>query len=125
MTYRPGSGRRQWTVVGERTFEDQLEELGFVEQGRSRRGGAQWALPFSRFLTFTLHDFREHVVLTWRFDLGEFMLARGWLIGAGDTSFQELYPQRDAKLPVEIAAVEAEITRILGTLRLDLADPSL
>lgn len=84
-----------------------------------------WVLEFNRFLTFTIHDYRDAVVLTWAFDLGEFMLERGWQIGAADTSFQELYPQRDVRLALDIAAVEAEITRVLSTLRLDLGDPSL
>lgn len=110
---------------GERTFDDELEELGFRAQGHSRRGGVMWTLSFNRFLSFTLHDYRDALVLTWSFDLGEFMLERGWQIGAADTSFQELYPQRDVRLPVRIDAVEAEIRRVLGSLRLDLADPSL
>ncbi len=102
------------------TFDDQLEELGFVVQGESRRGGLMWALPFNRFLTFTLHDYRDHVVLTWSFQAGDYFLERGWILGAGETSFQELYPRADVKLPTEITAVEAEIRRVLTTLRLDL-----
>lgn len=109
----------------ERTFDDDLEELGFRAQGRSRRGGTMWVLPFNRFLTFTLHDYRDSLVFTWSFDLGEFLLERGWQIGAAETSFQELYPQRDVRLAVDIAAVEAEITRTLRSLRLDLGDPGL
>lgn len=107
------------------TFDDELEQLGFVAQGRSRRGGRMWVLPFNRFLEFTVHDYHDTLVFTWRFDLGEFVLERGWQIGAADTSFQELYPQRDVRLSVDIEAVEAEITRVLSTLRFDLADPSL
>lgn len=110
---------------GGRTFDDDLEELGFRVQGRTRRGGVMWSLPLNRFLTFTLHDYHDHVVLTWAFDLGEFLLERGWQIGAAETSFQELYPQRDVRLAVDIGAVEAEITRVLRSLRLDLGDPSL
>lgn len=107
------------------TFDDELEELGFTAQGQSRRGGMMWVLPFNRFLEFTVHDYRDTLVLTWRFDLGEYVLERGWQIGAADTSFQELYPQRDVRLEVDIGAVEGEITRVLSTLRLDLGDPSL
>ena len=110
---------------GERTFEDDLEELGFRTQGSSRRGGTMWVLPFNRFLTFTLHDYRDALVFTWSFDLGEFLLERGWQIGAAETSFQELYPQRDVRLAVDVGAVEAEITRTLRSLRLDLGDPAL
>lgn len=102
------------------TFDDQLEELGFVIGGESRRGGLMWTLVFNRHLTFTLHDYKDHVVLTWAFQAGEFFQERGWLLGAGETTFQELYPRADVKLATEITAVEAEIRRVLGTLRLDL-----
>ena len=107
------------------TFDDELEALGFVVQGHSRRGGRMWVLGFNRFLEFTVHDYDDSLVFTWRFDLGEYVLERGWQIGAADTSFQELYPQRDVRLAVDVAAVESEITRVLSTLRLDLGDPAL
>lgn len=107
------------------TFDDQLESLGFRTQGHSRRGGTMWVLPFNRFLTFTVHDYRDRIVFTWSFDLGEYVLERGWQIGAADTTFQQLFPQRDVRLPLDIASVETEITRVLTTLRLDLGDPEL
>ncbi len=106
--------------AGEATFDDELEELGFVAQGESRRGGLMWSLPVNRFLTFALHDYRDHVLFTWSFQAGEFFQERGWLLGAGETTFQELYPQSDVRLAADIGAVEAEIRRVLGTLRLDL-----
>lgn len=102
------------------TFDDQLEELGFVVQGESRRGGVMWTLAFNRHLTFMLHDYRDHVVLTWSFAAGEFFAERGWLMGTGETSSVELYPRADVRLATEISAVEAEIRRVLTTMRLDL-----
>lgn len=107
------------------TFDDELHTLGFAQAGDSRRGGRQWALDFNRFLTFMLHDFRDHVIFTWSFRLGDYLLENGWQIGAAETSFQELYPRSDTRLAREIGAVEAEITRVLGTLRLDLGTPNL
>ena len=107
------------------TFDDELEALGFAVTGSSRRGGTRWELTFNSYLTFTLHDFRDHVVFTWSFNLGEYLLVKGWQIGAAETSFQELYPQRDVRLATDISAVEAEIRRVLLSLRLDLGDPSL
>lgn len=107
------------------TFDDQLEELGFTVQGQSRRGGQMWTLPFNRFLTFMLHDYRDHVVLTWSFGAGEYFLERGWVLGAGETTFQELYPQSDVKLGTDIGEVRTEITRVLSTLRLDLGSLDL
>lgn len=107
------------------TFEAALDALGFVNQGSSRRGGRVWTLELSRFLTFTIHDFGNDALLTWAFALGEFMIERGMQIGAGETTFQELYPRTDVRLPCDPAAVEGEITRTLRRLRFDLGDPDL
>jgi len=121
------------TVAGG-TFDDELEALGFRAQGESRRGGRMWTLPFNRYLTFMLHDYSmeaprsrgdQHIVLTWAFELGDYLLARGWQVSTTDTSTTELYPQHDVKLPLDAAALRAEITRVLTTLRLDLGDPGL
>ena len=43
----------------------------------------------------------DAVLLTWRFGLGEFMLDRGWQIGGAESASQELYPQRDVRLPAD------------------------
>lgn len=107
------------------TFDDQLEQLGFRTQGSSRRGGRMWSLVFNRILSFTLHDYDDTVVLTWSCDLGAYALERGWQIGASETAGQELYPQRDVRLPLDAEAVRGEVTRVLASLRLDLADPAL
>ena len=106
-------------------FEDDLESLGFVDQGGSRRGGRQWSLRFNSYLTFIVHDFDDSLVLSWSFALGDYVLTRDMQIGAGETTFQELYPRHDVKLPVDAEAVGREITRVLTTLRLDLGDPSI
>lgn len=106
------------------TFEQELTDLGFRQVGRSR-GRPQWAAGVNRHLQFTLYLEGETVLLTWRFGLGEFMLDRGWQIGGAESASQELYPQRDVRLPADVEAVAAEIRRTLGQLQLDLADPQL
>jgi hypothetical protein len=56
----------------QRTFEDELEELGFRVSGTSRWGGGRlWSLPFNRHLTFMLHDYGDAVVLTLSLALGD------------------------------------------------------
>ena len=107
------------------TFEDGLEALGFVLAGSSRKGGRRWTLAFNTHLEFVLHDFHDTVLLSWSVALGDYVESRGWVLGTGENSFHDLYPRNDVRLPVEIGAVEAEIRRVLGTLRLDLGDPSL
>jgi hypothetical protein len=123
-----GGGEERGVGTGaerDATFDDELEALGFTVQGSSRRGGRMWALPFNRYLLFTLHDYHDTIVLTWSFLLGEYVLERGWQVGASETSSAELYPQHDVRLPLDVEAVGAEITRVLTSLRLDLGDPTL
>lgn len=107
------------------TFEDHLEELGFVLGGASRRGGRMWSLQLNSHVTFVLHDYHDHVVLTWSASLGDLLAERGWVLGTGELSFHDVYPAHDVKLPAEIAAVEAELRRVLGTMQIDLTDPNL
>lgn len=103
-----------------------LLEIGFLPTAETRRGGQQWVREHNRFLTFTLHRYGEdELVLTWTFELGDFCLERGMQIGAAETSFQELYPVSDVRVPAEVDAVRAEVHRVLGRLRFDLGDPSL
>jgi hypothetical protein len=110
---------------GSAALAAKLGELGFRVQGSSRRGGRMWALPFNGYLTFVVHDYDDAVVLSWSFALGEYLVDRGWQFGVTDTTTAELYPQHDVRLPLDIEAVRGEITRVLGTLRLDLGDPAL
>lgn len=104
-------------------FEAALAELGFRAQGASRRGGRMWVLPWSAYLAFVLHDYGEAVVLTWSVALGDYLTDRGWRVGVTDTSTAELYPQADVRLPRDPLAVEGELRRVLGTLRIDLGAP--
>ena len=106
------------------TLETELTELGFRQVGRSR-GRPQWSAGVNNYLQFTLFLEDDGILLTWRFGLGEYMLARGWQIGGAESASQELYPQRDVRLPAGADAVAAEIRRTLGQLQLDLGDPSL
>ncbi len=106
-------------------YEDHLEALGFVLSGASRTGGRRWQLAFNSHLTFVLHDYQDSVVLSWSFALGDFAERRGWVLGSGENSFHDLYPQHDVRLPIDVAALEAEIRRVLTNLRVDLGDPAL
>lgn len=106
-------------------LEDDLVEIGFVSQGATRTGGQQWMFEYNRFLTFAVHDFGDELLFSWAFNLGAFFLERGMQVGAGETSFQELYPRSDVKLDRDAEAVRSEINRTLGLLRFDLGDPGL
>lgn len=106
-------------------FPEAMAALGFVNQGASRRGGRLWTLDFNRFLVFSVHDFGDELVFSWSFGLGEFVLEYDMQIGAAETSFQELYPRHDVRLPVDADAVSREVSRALGLLRFDLGHPDL
>lgn len=107
------------------TFEDNLEALGFQLGGTSRRGGRMWTLQLNGYVTFVLHDYHDHVVLTWSAALGDLLAARGWVLGTGELSFHDVYPAHDIKLPASTEAVEAELRRVFATMQIDLTDPSL
>ena len=107
------------------TFEDHLEELGFVLGGASRRGGRMGTLQLNSHVTFTLHDYHDHVVLTWAASLGDLLAERGWVLGTGELSFHDVYPAHDVRLAASIDAVEAELRRVLATMQIDLTDPTL
>lgn len=110
--------------MSDSTLQEDLTALGFRRVGQSR-GRPQWAAGVNRYLQFTLHLDADSILLTWRFGLGEFMLDRGWQIGGAESASQELYPQRDVRLPADADAVAAEVRRTLGQFQLDLADPDL
>lgn len=107
------------------TFDDQLEALGFRVQSTSRRGGRRWDLSFNSVLTLMIHDYDDHVVLTWHCELGRLLHRLDWRSSPSDASELEFFPAHDVRLPLDIAAVQSEITRVLVRLRLDLGDPSL
>lgn len=106
------------------TLDEQLRELGFREVGRTR-GRPTWVAGVNRFLEFTLHDEGDTMLVTWRLDLGEAMLARGWQIGGAESASQELYPRNDVRVRADLDAVQAEIRRVLAQLRIDLGAPDL
>jgi hypothetical protein len=112
-------------TTGAVTFDDQLESLGFRVAGSSRRGGRRWDLAFNRILTFMLHDYDDHVVMTWSCELGRLLDERHWSVSPTDVAELEMFPRADVRLPLDIDAVTAEITRVLTTLRIDLGDPGL
>ena len=110
---------------GGATFEDELEALGFRAQNRTATGNVVWSLVFNSYLTFTLHDYGDSVLFSWVVALGEYFEDRGLKIGSGEASYHELYPANDVRLATEVGAIEAEITRTLRLLRLDLGAPGL
>ena len=55
--------------------------------------------------------------------LGQVLADRGWRASSGEPGEMELFPDHDVRLPLDIDAVSAEITRVLTTLRLDLGAP--
>ncbi|HWH32731.1 MAG TPA: hypothetical protein VNU01_08665 [Egibacteraceae bacterium] len=107
-------------------FAAELAGLGFHLLQRDRQGLLQYARKPNRYLTEWVHDDGRELLFTWEFELGEFCEAMGWQIGAAETSFQILYPQFDARLARDAAAVTGEIDRLEQRLAsLNLADPAL
>jgi len=112
--------------VSTASFDDELASLGFVAQGKDRRGVVQYARRPNRYLTEWIHDDGDEALFTWEFDLGQFCSDVGWQIGAAEHSFQILYPQFDVRTARDIEAVAVEVQRLEQRLNgLDLADPAL
>jgi len=106
------------------SFTEELTTLGFAVAGRDRRGVLQYARRPNPYLTQWVHDDGARALFTWEFDLGEYFAAIGWQIGAAETSMQILYPQHDARVAREGAAVASELERLeLRLSRLDLLNP--
>jgi hypothetical protein len=112
-------------VTAPATFDDELESLGFRAVGASRRGGRRWDLPFNRVLTLTLHDYDDHLVLTWHCDLGRALVERDLQTSPSDVAELELFPAHDVRLPLDAGALAREISRVLAGLRIDLGAPDL
>lgn len=107
-------------------FAGELAALGFGVAGRDRRGTVQYARRPNRYLTQWVHDDGARALFTWEYDLGEYFAALGWQIGAAETSMQILYPQFDARVARDGAAIASELERLeLRLSRLDLLDPVL
>lgn len=105
-------------------FARDLGALGFTLAGRDRRGVMQYARRPNRYLTQWVHDDGRQALFTWEFELGEYVAALGWLLGASETSMQILYPRHDARIGRSGAAVAGEIERLeLQLSRIDLTDP--
>jgi hypothetical protein len=89
------------------TFDDQIEALGFRARSVTRRGGRRWDLPFNRVLTFMLHDYDDHVVLTWtlraRAGARRARVARELRRAGRDRAV----PAYDVRLPLDIDAVSS------------------
>lgn len=108
------------------SFAHDLAALGFGVAGRDRRGVVQYARRPNHYLTQWVHDDGTRALFTWEFELGEYVAAVGWQIGAAETSMQILYPQHDVRIPRDGAAVASELDRLEARLgRLDLLNPVL
>lgn len=107
-------------------FAEDLAALGFGVAGRDRRGVVQYARRPNHYLTQWVHDDGTQALFTWEFELGEYVAAVGWQIGAAETSMQILYPQHDTRIARDAGAVASELERLeLRLSRLDLLDPVL
>jgi hypothetical protein len=94
------------------SFESELEELGFVLL-QERRGGA-------RRYTHRTHPFLNWWVLvhgdgtaelTWEFELGAYLNAKGFAVSAQDELSLLLFPSNEVRGPAEEGWLGAEIER--------------
>jgi hypothetical protein len=58
-----------------------------------------------------LHDYDDHVVLTWTCDLGRVLAEREWRASMGEPGEMELFPSYDVRLPLDIDALSPPRSR--------------
>lgn len=98
-------------------FEDDLRDLGFVPERRSR-GAVQHARRVNAYLTFYVHDAGDGTALfTWEFAIAEYMAGLGLQVGSDEHLNTFLYPREDARGPRDAAWVSEQMDRTEGLLR--------
>jgi hypothetical protein len=104
------------------SFETELEDLGF-ELLQERRGGTRQytrrSNPYLRWFVIAHGDGTAE--LTWEFELGEYMKAKGLHVSVQDELSLLLFPSDEVRRPAEPGWLQAEIEqgeRVLGSVDL-------
>jgi hypothetical protein len=107
-------------------FTEALERFGFRQAetpGFGRRDAAVYVSDPNRFMTYTVHAYRDGTaIFSWEFALGEYLLSKGIQVGSDETLNQFAYPREDTRGPHEGAWLAAAIEQAeaqLADVRLD------
>ena len=99
------------------TFEEFLAELGYELLQHNRDGTKRFALRSNPYLQWWVNTYLDGTAdLTWEFELGEYVKAKGFTVSVQDELSLMLYPRVDVRGPASSDWLEAEMTRIADLL---------
>lgn len=94
------------------SFDDDLGELGFELLDERRGGTRRFTRKSNPFLKWWVMIHPDGTAeLTWEFELGEYMKAKGLHVSVQDELSLLLFPSQEARGPADGAWLRAEIER--------------
>jgi hypothetical protein len=100
------------------TFETELDELGFELLQQRRSGSRQYTRrsnPYLRWWVITHGDGTAE--LTWEFELGEYLKAKGLHVSVQDELSLLLFPSSEVRRRAESGWIQMEIEQAERVLR--------
>jgi hypothetical protein len=92
------------------SFEDEIAEQGFVLLDERRGGTRRYTRKSNPFLKWWLMVHSDGTAeLTWEFELGEYMKAKGLHVSVQDELSLLLFPKQESRGPADGAWLRAEI----------------
>ncbi len=93
------------------SFEGELADQGF-EILQERRGSKQYTRRTNPFLRWWVTTHRDGTAeLTWEFELGEYMKAKGFHVSVQDELSLLIFPSDEVRGPAEATWLRSEIER--------------
>jgi hypothetical protein len=100
------------------SFEEELAELGFGLLQERRSGTRQYTRQSNPFLRWWVLVHADGTAeLTWEFELGAYLNAKGFSVSAQDELSLLLFPSRESRNPAQPGWMAAEIERTERHLR--------
>lgn len=94
------------------SFEAALGELGFTFVQERRNGDRQYAKRSNPYLSWWLMTHSDGTVeLSWEFELGEYMRAKGFHVSVQDELSLLIFPSGESRGPADHSWLRSEIDR--------------
>lgn len=99
------------------TIESDLDELGFELFQRRKGGARQYTRKTNPFLRWWVNIHANGTAdLTWEFELGEYLKAKGFHVSVQDELSLLLFPREEINGPASSEWLRGEIERAEGVL---------
>ncbi len=94
------------------TFEDELGEQGFVLLDQRRGGTRRYTRQSNPFLKWWVMVHADGTAeVTWEFELGEYMKAKGLHVSVQDELSLLLFPSQEVRGPADASWLRSEIEK--------------